>query len=265
MGGRRPRRGRVAFGPSAYYLDAPVYDCCPCPDDPYGALGDVPGVFAKSVEDWRDLVTSKAGDLPINFLMAWISRESNGNPCSYTKFAEAGIFQLMNGDNMNFGNTTLAAQHPAPPCTAGIQTTAYFASLTPDQQNAQVQAGIDYINNYARPQAHRYLDAAGYSWDESSGSFWILVKQVFDSPAMIPGVLAAATAELGSPPPDWATLKTTTAGSQIDPSGNAQFVGSYGDGGGSVLSSLFPSATSPASLLVIAGGLALFSYLYWSR
>lgn len=229
------------------------------------ALGDIPGAFAQQVEDWRDLVTQKAGDLPINFLMAWISRESAGSVCSFTNYGEAGIFQLMPGDNMTYGKTTPAIQHPVPPCAAGANGTSQgFSSVTPDIQDAQVQAGIDYINNYARPQAHKILDAAGYSWDESSGSFWQLVKMIFNYPAPLPALLANATAELGAPPPDWATWRATTAvqasglGSALN---NAEFVGAYGAGGGS----FFASPTSPGSLLVIAGGLALFSYLYWSR
>lgn len=225
-------------------------------------MGDIPGAFQATTEAWRDLVTSMAGDLPIGFLMAWIDRESAGDPCSYTSAGEAGIFQLLPPDNMAAGNTTPAQQHPVPPCIANAQSVIGLSQLTSDQANAQVQGGIDYINNYARARAHALLDAAGYTdgWTENDASFWQMVKLNHALPAPIAGTLANAVNVLGSVPPDWATWRSTVTTIPAKELDNAEQVGAYGAGGGSVFSSL----TSPASLLVIGGALLLFAYL-WRR
>lgn len=225
-------------------------------------LGDVSGTFSPTTEQWRDLVTSMAGDLPINFLMAWIDKESGGNPCDATSLQEYGIFQLMSPDNIATAGTTVAQMHPAPPCVAGnVRTISSFSALTSDQANEQVRAGIQYVNA-ARTRAHQMLDAAGYTdgWTENDASFWQMVKMVFNGPAAVPASLLNATAQLGTNPSDWATWRstvTTIPSSWLD---NAEQVGAYGAGGGSVFSSL----TSPMSLLVIGGALALFAYL-WRR
>src|SRR4029077_17165388 len=49
--------------------------------------------FNASVEAWRSDVASQAGDLPIDFLLMWIQVESNGNPCSWTRMNEVGVWQ----------------------------------------------------------------------------------------------------------------------------------------------------------------------------
>src|SRR5271163_997129 len=153
--------------------------------------------FNATTEAWRPTVQAYAGDLPIEFLMAWIYRESNGSPCSWTKYQEAGIFQLMPPDNVTQGGTTLALIHPVPPCAAGAQTSIWFNDLSPDQANEQVRSGVQYVN-YARTRAHQFLTAnGGQDWDESTTDFWTLVKYYHNLPGTIAAGLAAAAVDLG--------------------------------------------------------------------
>lgn len=204
------------------------------------ALGDIPVYGAQPpfngyVEAWRALVEQLAGDLPVEFLLAWIDIESNGNPCSYTSLAEVGISQLEPPDNLVQGGTTAALQHPVPPCVPNAQSYATFDSLTADQAYEQVRAFVQYAN-YCRARAHAMLDDAGYSWDESSGDFWSVVKMVHVAPAVIPGMLAQGTAgNGGSPAPDWETMMRYVSGVPASWTNNAREVGLFGTGGGSLL------------------------------
>jgi hypothetical protein len=157
--------------------------------------------FAPLVEMWRDPL-SVAGDLPTDFLLAWISCESGGNACSYTSMRESGIFQLMPPDNTRDGNTTEDALRTA--CVPGIQATAngrQVNNLTPDEIDEQVRSGITYVR-HVRDVARARLAAVGANWDESSGDFWAMVKLVHTLPSLMNG-LEIATANLGRPPESW--------------------------------------------------------------
>lgn len=239
-----------------------------------GGLGDLLiSPFRDSAEAWRSLVIQLAGDLPTDFMIAWIDTESGGNPCSYTSLRESGISQLMYPDNLNTANTTEAAQHPVPPCTAGIQTTASYSSLTPAQQNVQVQAMVTYVNAM-RANAHAQLTAVGASWDESTGDFWKLVKMNHVAPATIPPALQAATNATGSPPADWATFSTYASGNGVPAAwlANANKVGAWGsssgvslaDYGDIVLDSITNPLASQASRVIFAiVGLAGVAFGVW--
>jgi hypothetical protein len=202
-----------------------------CGDRSTPASSDV--LFNPSVEMWRDLVSSFAGDIPVNFLLAWIQIESCGSPCSFTASSEAGIFQLMPGDNINVAQTSVAALHPQPPCGAG-NSFVYMSALTDDQQVEQVASGLRYVN-YCRDTAHKKLQAAGQDWSEDTPDFWMMVKQVHAAPAYISTGLANATSILGYPPTDWAQFKLGLPGYNLS---NAEWTGSFGIGGGGVTSSL---------------------------
>lgn len=226
------------------------------------ALGDIPlglTTFPAGVEAWRDLVASQAGiSLPVNFLLAWIYAESGSNPCSATSLGEWGIFQLMAPDNIAQGGTTVALQHPVPPCVAGIQTTAGFSSLTSDQQNEQVRAGIQYVN-YCVSYAETQMTAFGYigqpGWTNSDWSYWAMVKMVHVAPAVIPGMLQAGLNGAGGVPVDWNDLVQYVTSVPANWLANASEVGSYGAGGPSI-TNLVNNGTFVAAL----AGLAL---VYW--
>jgi hypothetical protein len=214
--------------------------------------------FPASVEDWRDLIAANAGDLPNDFLLGWIQIESNGNPCSWTRFSEAGIFQLMAGDNIAQGGTTLAAQHPVPPCASGVQTTAYLASLSSDQAYEQVRGGLQYVN-YCRDQVRTKLAAYGYAgqpgWTESDWSFWAMVKMWHVAPGVIPAMLQAGIDGNGGIPTDWDAMAQYVTG--VSPSwlSNARTVGVYGDGGGSAIGGFV--ASTPGAIIMGLLGIGL--------
>ncbi len=191
--------------------------------------------FDAATEKWRDLVTRYAGDLPINFLLAWIQYESSGNPCDYTYLHESGIFQLMPPDNTNIGGTSEAALRAA--CSGSSNQAT--RPLTDDERKEQVVSGIKYVN-WARGVAHSKLDAAGVTWDESTPDFWMMVKQVFNLPGPIAGWLSNATAQLGHPPATWGEMRSTITESSRDADvlNNAEWVGAFGGGGGIDLSTI---------------------------
>lgn len=190
------------------------------------ALG-AESTFEASTEQWRPLVERYAGDLPVEMLMAWIDRESNGNLCSYTLYGEAGIFQLMPPDNIAQAGTTMAKLRAA--CSGTSQIKA--RSPTQAELEEQVRSGVQYVN-YVRKLAHQKLDAAGVTWSETSPDFWQFVKLQHAYPAPTAGWLAAARAKLGRPVKSWGELRSTISGysSVLD---NAEWVGSFGAGGGS--------------------------------
>jgi len=214
--------------------------CVPCAA---ALLGD-DGSFDASVEQWRGLLSKHAGDLPVNFLLAWLQRESGGNVCSFTKLRESGIFQLMPPDNTNTAGTTEAALRPA--CSGQTRTRQF----TPAELELQVTSGIRYVNAM-RAAAKKKLAAAGVTWDERNPDFWRVVKLQHAYPGPTAGWLAAARMMLGRPVRSWAELRSTISGysSVLD---NAQWVGGFGAGGGS-------GASSTAKLVLLLGGLGLLA------
>lgn len=206
-------------------------------------LGDDTTVgFNASVEAWRSDVEAQMATKPLNFLLAWIQKESNGNPCSWTSLQEAGIYQLMAGDNITQGGTTIAQMHPVPPCTAGVQTTAYRSSLSDDQAYEQVRAGMQYID-YCITRVDAYLGMYGYAgqpgWSTSDWSYWAMVKMVHVAPAKIPSMLQAGINGYGSVPPDWDTMMQYVTGIPASWTDNARWVGQYGQGGGTVFNKTY--------------------------
>ena len=178
------------------------------------------------------MIEAAGGDLPTNFLLAWASRESGGNPCDYTSMGEAGIFQLQPGDNMRNGGTSTEALRSA--CGAGGSRYAARA-LTSDELAEQVRSGIQYVN-WCRAQARKALDAVGADWPETSSDFWKMVKLVHTLPSLMGGLSAAAT-DLGRPPATWDEFRPYAAAMYGGPKWlpNAEYVGQFGEGGGSAL------------------------------
>lgn len=192
--------------------------------------------FNPSVEIWRPAIEKAAGDLPVEFLLAWIQRESDGNPCSYTSMHESGIFQLMPPDNTNVAGTTEAALRTA--CVGSSMRLDH--ALTSDEVNEQVRSGIQFVT-YARQYAHDQLNAVGADWPETSADFWRMVKMVHVSPVAVRR-LADAAQHYGRAPQSWDEYAQVAA--NYVPQGwidNAEWVGSFGEGGGSKLRGFFAS------------------------
>jgi hypothetical protein len=192
--------------------------------------------FGTSVEDWRPLVSAQAGNLNTSagdqteFLLAWTSKESNGYPCDTTSLGEVGIAQLEPPDNLVQAGTTVDAQHPVPPCTAGKTTYPRYADLTSDQANAQVSALVAFTN-YCIDTVRTDLAAVGATWDETQADFWKLVKGVHVSPVMVRSGLAKAASDLGRPPATWDEFFASNTGHYpANWLSNAASVGAYGGG-----------------------------------
>lgn len=161
-------------------------------------LGDIPiwGVnppFNAYVEQWRPLITQlAAGNYPVEFLLAWIDFESNGNACDYemgTGKPEVGVFQLQYPDNIADAGSTIDALHPVPPCSDASSRYVSIDNFTRDQANEQVRSGLQYVQycmDYVRQHSSQY----GYpAWDESTADFWSLVKMVHVGPAALKSML----------------------------------------------------------------------------
>ena len=206
-----------------------------------GATGSPPP-FDASVERWRSRVAAAAGDLPVDFLLAWIQRESDGNPCSYTSMHESGIFQLMPPDNMITGGTTEAALRPA---CSGQSATRSFTNAELDEQ---VRSGIRYVRAM-RDVVRKKLAKTGVNWSESSPDFWRVVKLQHAYPGPTEAWLAGARAALGRAPATWAEMRSTISG-YATVLNNAEWVGGFGGGGGSA------SSGSTVKLVIILGTLA---------
>jgi len=229
--------------------------------------------FKSYVEDWRPLVSSMANGLSTSagdqtdFLLAWISIESSGDPCSWgcagtctgncnpagcspVGRGEVGIFQLEEPDNINAAGSSYAALHPQPPCVAG-QSYATFSSLTPEQQTAQVQAGINYVN-YCANIVRTVLAGAGTSWDETQSDFWRLVKLVHVAPSCLKNGVSNFTATNGAPPQVWDDV-ASMSGCPAGWMSNANSVGAYGGGS--------PDPDITDVIAVNTGGPLLMNYL----
>lgn len=215
------------------------------------AFGDVQASWPASVEQWRPLLQKYAGGIPIEFLLAWISRESGGNPCSYTTLHEAGIWQLMPPDNTARAGTTEAALRAY--CVGSTQQAA--RPLTQDELDEQVRSGIQYIN-YARQLAHSVVP-----WSESNPDFWKMVKMVHVAPARVtaygPGSIS------------WADFVSRVQNTPASWTNNADWVGSFGVGGGGIGATISDAVAGvrglgPVGWLAI-GGIAVAGALVYRQ
>lgn len=207
---------------------------------PASLSGITDAIWPASVLQWSALLSKHAGSIPIPFLNAWLKKESNGNPCSYTTLRESGIFQLMPPGNTTSGGTTEDALRAA--CSGSSQTLT--RQLTAAEADEQVRSGIQYVN-YAKDYARKYVD-----WPESNPDFWKMVKMVHVAPARVKQYAPGAKS--------WVEFRARAAAGGNTPAhwlDNAEWVGSYGVGGG---------ATAMLAIVGLATAGALF-YLWQTR
>jgi hypothetical protein len=143
----------------------------PAPKRPYG------------VESWRPLVTEMAGDIPVEVLVRWIKRESEGNPCATGAPAksgggsiENGIFQLYSPDDDRFAT-------PAQLHGAFCSGQTCIRDLTLEEARIQVASGIAQVTSL-RNLARAHLKGAGAVWQEGRSDFWSLVKMEHNVPVV---------------------------------------------------------------------------------
>lgn len=142
--------------------------------------------FDSTVERWRPRVAAAAGSIPVNFLLAWMQRESDGKLSELSKLGERGLFQI----------------HPDEISLLGISQ-ATFESLTTDP-DAAVASGIRAATVYGK-YAKNLLHAFGVDgWVDTD--YWKLVKlhhNAFSAPQILFGGFASTFA---SSPFSWWAL-----------------------------------------------------------
>jgi hypothetical protein len=187
---------------------------------PHVALsGITDAIWSPTVLQWTPLLQQYGSAYPLQFLYAWLKKESGGNPCSYTTLRESGIFQLMPPGNTSQGGTTEAALRAA--CSGSSQQAT--RALTQAEAAEQVRSGIQYLD-YAKGYARQYVD-----WPESNPDFWKMVKMVHVAPARVKQYAPGSSS--------WAQFRQKAAAGGDTPANwldNAEWVGSFGTGVGNV-------------------------------
>lgn len=144
---------------------------------------------------WKDELQKQAPDVPIGFLLSWLTHESAGNPCA-TGFAgekapdgwykfEAGIgqqyFQAKTPDELmlktTYGGVSLAMLRA--PCVGQKQT----RPLSPEERAANVKAFLGEVFKN-RDSVRGLMSKAGVSWSEDSKDFWAMVKLFHNLPCI---------------------------------------------------------------------------------
>lgn len=201
----------------------------PVPPVQSADLPAAPKTTAYAPETWRPFVVMLAGNIPVAFLMNYITIESGGNPCAtgmpgngpdgFPK--EQGIGQLYNPDDMT--SLKIPAGSLRKYCRTGTQVC--IRPLTQTEMATQVKALVAKINHDVRI-ANRILIANGANtqpgWSTRGEDFWRLVKLVHGLPGLANG-MAFVTKKLGHAPTNWKEFKDQVmAGVKMD-SGTEHF------------------------------------------
>jgi hypothetical protein len=177
-------------------------------------------IFSGQIEQWRPMIQAVAPELPINFMLAWLKKESGGNPCATgIPGVEAGIGQTYHPDDDKYG-ATFAQLRAA--CAGGSQQQA--RPLTEDEKALQV---TDFVNRVRAAVAGAQQDAAavGLQWGFNTADFWSLVKSKHGLPVIGTQLLPLVTQQLGRPPTGWSEFHSVVQ--QIPASSMPQPVARY--------------------------------------
>jgi hypothetical protein len=151
--------------------------------------------FPPQVEQWRGLLRRLGPELPIDFMLAWLFKESGGNPCATgIPGVEAGIFQTFHPSDDRFG-ATFSQLRAA--CSGGSLT----RPLTADEAELQARVGVNFLRGKIAA-ARGHFAAGGMRPSTSSADFWIGVKQEHALPCVM-GEIPRVAARLGRPPRSW--------------------------------------------------------------
>jgi hypothetical protein len=190
-----------------------------------------------AVELWRpyvvELATSR--EQPVVFHMAWIARESGGNPGAVGSIhasgpdgyaREMGLYQLYNPDELQLAGVTSAQLRAG--CAAPTGTQQMVRALTDDEMRVHVAAGVAYIAK-RRQRADADLASVGASWSEQDT--WRLVK-LYHALTGLPGAaLRGFKAVNGRAPANWNELRDFAQSADLTPYGGAGLAryAPYGD------------------------------------
>lgn len=176
-------------------------------------------VFGRAVENLRPKVTrlGVVAGIPADFLLAWISQESDGSIRTVTRLNERGFFQIM-GPHISGGTTTTLRESEAGMIGLGLDATG----TGPDDTNARLstdedfslQSGIKLVQFYRR-FANRVAIEQSLSWSEAD--MWRLTKLGHNGVGFAKRTVQAAHAVLGRAPVSWeemykAAVPTLSAG-----------------------------------------------------
>lgn len=183
-----------------------------------------------SVEAWMPFVEKLAPkfNIPPNFVRAWLTVESGGNPCSIGSPweniagqgpAESGPFQLMYPHDIKQAETTVAEMRancatpmpsfpglsrssPAPEkARARAIAEAQGRPLTEEERTRHTLAGLTYI-----AKTMKLVDATGVGWSPSDPGYWGLVKAHHGAWSWPAAGVQLAKQGLGRMPKDWDDL-----------------------------------------------------------
>ncbi len=179
-------------------------------------------VFGRAVENLRSKVTrlGVVSGIPSDFLLAWISHESDGDVRSLDRTQNArGLFQIT-GPHVSGGSVVTLRQTEAGQIGLGLADTGTgpddsFARLSIDV-DFSLQAGIKLVQHYRRV-ANQTSVEQGLSWSE--GDMWRLTKMGHNGVGFERQAIQTAKAVLGRSPASWEEMYKTVA-----PTASAGFV-----------------------------------------
>lgn len=164
--------------------------------------------FPPLVERWRSELARRAGDIPVDALLAWILIESGGNLSSTGLSTEVGPFQLNlapGSEDHVYGATLEGLRDIARRSDAPGHNPADLSWMSDADLDQAIGAGVRKVAA-ARNDIRRILAQSGLAWPENSYDFGSAVKQVHALPSVIyelmPKVAAAARAA-GAPLRGW--------------------------------------------------------------
>lgn len=184
--------------------------------------------FSAGVEALSPYLQRLGGDLPQDFLKAWLTKESGGQACSIGVIGvEAGYFQTWHPDDDIFGQTYSQLRTVCPDPTSQAQS----RPQTEDEKIAGINAGLRYVRDRVN-RARATLASVGADWDESQADFGMMVKLIHGAgPTGAATFLRSATQNLGRPPETFAELiQANTVPDPHGTLGNAVDVGKFWTG-----------------------------------
>lgn len=171
-------------------------------------------VFGRAVEDLRPKVErlALASGIPADFLLAWISHESDGSVRSLDRSQNARGFFQITGPHVSGGTAVHLNQTEAGQIGLGLADTGTGPDDTTARLSTDVdfslQAGVKLVQFYRRT-ANRIGVEQGLTWSE--GDMWRLTKMGHNGVGFERQVIQAARTALGRPPASWEEMyKTVT-------------------------------------------------------
>lgn len=162
-------------------------------------------VFGRAVENLRAKVArlGTAAGIPTDFLLAWISQESDGSIRAVTQLNERGFFQIM-GPHVSGGSAVVLRDTEAGMIGLGLDATGTgpddtIARLSTDE-DFSLRSGVKLVQFYRR-FANRTAAEQGLSWTEAD--MWRLTKLGHNGVGLAKQAVLAARSVLGRAPVSW--------------------------------------------------------------